>query len=340
MAAYANANIKLVHGLKLTVGARESYDETNSSVFTAGPFIGGTTLFNGKTHSTPFTPKVALSWQANPDNMYYVSASKGFRVGGVNAVTNNPNALCQSSLAKDGLTGKLKSTYQPDSLWSYEVGAKNRLFGDRLLLESSAYYINWSNIQQIAPIFGCGFPVTFNLGNAKIKGADLNLQTRPTKHLKLGLEVGYTDAYFSDTVGGFVSAGDQIGSGATTEPSAPWTGTFTAEYDWRVGQDDAYAWFEDIAQSKNPGPLNTQNPKNVVIYDPALPANPATNQMNVRLGLVRGDADISLFVNNLLNSHPLLDLQHTSFGDPRFEALTFRPRTIGITVVYTPGGGN
>lgn len=44
--------------------------------------------------------------------------------------------------------------------------------------------------------------------------------------------------------------------------------------------------------------------------------------------------DIALFMNNVLDSHPRLDLNHQDANTLLFEASTFRPRTGGIELNY------
>ncbi len=53
--------------------------------------------------------------------------------------------------------------------------------------------------------------------------------------------------------------------------------------------------------------------------------------VNLRAGLRLKSFDVSLFANNATNSHPQLSLEHTNPGDPRYQAVTFRPLTVGIT---------
>jgi len=38
--------------------------------------------------------------------------------------------------------------YNPDGLWSYELGEKARFFDNRLTINSAVYYENWTDIQQ------------------------------------------------------------------------------------------------------------------------------------------------------------------------------------------------
>jgi iron complex outermembrane recepter protein len=100
---------------------------------------------------------------------------------------------------------------------------------------------------------------------------------------------------------------------------------------FRLFEQQAYLWLEDAYHSKNNGPFSTQNPANIIVYDPGLVSDPATNMVNLRTGLRFTNLDVSLFLDNALNSHPQLSLEHTNPGDPRFQAVTFRPLTLGLT---------
>jgi outer membrane receptor protein involved in Fe transport len=86
--------------------------------------------------------------------------------------------------------------------------------------------------------------------------------------------------------------------------------------------------------SRNTGPFSTHEPANLIVYDPDLVADPATNLLNFRAGIKFDRIDVSLFANNLLDEHKNLSMQHTNPGDTRFQAVTFRPRTIGITALF------
>ena len=92
-----------------------------------------------------------------------------------------------------------------------------------------------------------------------------------------------------------------------------------------------YFWAEDIYHSMNNGPFSTHNPANIVDYDPALLPDPATNVLNFRMGLRFDRFDVSLFMNNVFDTHPQLSYEHTNPGDKRFSAVTLRPRTGGLT---------
>ena len=41
----------------------------------------------------------------------------------------------------------MSSSFGPDTLWSYEIGAKNPLLEKKLAIQASVYYIDWIHIQ-------------------------------------------------------------------------------------------------------------------------------------------------------------------------------------------------
>jgi iron complex outermembrane recepter protein len=335
-ALFGNVDFKLTPTLKGTLGVRVAYAKSHTNLHFDGSFNGGPGFFQGDETDKPVTPKAGLTWQPTANETYYVSVGKGYRVGGVNPQTNNTQPACQAALAADDLTGKLSQTYNPDSLWSYEIGAKGRLFDSRLEVQASAYHIRWNDIQQAAQITGCGFAAVFNLGTADSNGFDLSLRAVPTDSLLLGLQVAYTDAHYNTSEGKIVASGDVIGGPAISTGSAvpPWTATATAEYSFHLFDKQAYFWAEDSYHSVNTGPFSTHNPANIIVYDPQLAADPPTNVVNLRTGIRFPAADVSLFVDNVFNQHPQLSLEHTNPGDPRFQAVTLRPLTYGITATF------
>ncbi len=80
------------------------------------------------------TFKFATQYQFTPDVMAYALYSEGFRLGGEN-----------SQRAAD--TGLVPATYGPDYLSNYEVGIKSQWFDNRLLLNVSAFLMEWDDIQ-------------------------------------------------------------------------------------------------------------------------------------------------------------------------------------------------
>jgi len=337
VALFGNADVKLTQTLKATLGLRYAHYKTDSTLFLAGPFNGGNTSFAGGASSNSVTPKVGLSWQPNDSSLYYISAGKGYRAGGVNDQTTSLIPTCHVSAPVD---------IKPDSLWSYELGAKNYFFDRRVAVDASAYYVIWNNIQNFTDIPQCGIGATFNLGDVVSKGFDLSTEALLTQNLKVDLDVAYTDAYFKNTVvvasggiGQIVTSGDRVAGASVTSgpPVPPWSINLSGEYDFHPMGKTLYVSVQDQYASRNNGPFFTHDPANAELYDPSLPTDPSTNLLNLRFGWrMTNGWDVKLFANNVLNAHPQLSVNHALPSDPRLSASTFRPLTIGISGTYSP----
>jgi outer membrane receptor protein involved in Fe transport len=264
-----------------------------------------------------------LSYQADPNNLFYISASKGFRVGGGNAELP---PLCHTSVP---------STYNSDSDWSYEIGAKDQFLNGRLQISASVFHVLWTGIQQEISLGSCGgLPYITNAGNAIVNGFDLALQALITDRLKLNLNAGYSNPYFNSNVFAspgvpLVQSGDKVGYPPQVNP--PWDVDTSANYDFPLADTaKVYVRGEYQYHSQNPGPFRTQIPAGPA-YFPELAADPATHLVNARLGYLRNKVDISLYVNNVFNAQPLLGKFLWSSSSTLIAYDTFRPRTVGLT---------
>jgi iron complex outermembrane receptor protein len=334
VAEFGNVDYKIFDNLTLTAGLRVTESGLDYSYLANGPFSGGLETAAGKTHETPVTPKFGVSWQATPDTLIYFSAAEGYRTGGVNVPV--PASYCGADLAALSLS-RTPPTYGSDHTWSYEVGAKGRLIDGLIHYDASAYHINWTGVQTLDSL-PCGFAFTENAGTAVSNGFDLSLAAKVQDSITLSLALGYDDAHYTSTVksGASIIAqnGAAIGNPVTGDIISPWTSSFTAQYDLPIYRDYApYIWAEDDFHSRNTGPFTSMNPA-AASYDPTIPANPSTNLIKLRAGFKISDVKISLFVDNLSNAHPQLALQHPFPTSPVYSATTFRPRTIGVNVIY------
>jgi outer membrane receptor protein involved in Fe transport len=334
LAIFGNADYKLTDTLKLSVGLRGSATKTKTVNDVEGAFTGH--QFNsGSATETAVTPKFTLAWQKDNSNLFYASVGKGYRNGGVNTITTTSAPACVAFQQANNLV--VKPTYDPDSLWSYELGAKSSFLGGRVRANASAYHIDWSNIQTSAQLGPCSFAAIFNLGSAKINGFDLAIRAQLSKRVNLGVSLGYTKGTYNQSSSGVVTKGDQIGGpGFAGNPAIPpWVLTVDGQYDVPIGDGKSlYFWAQDVYRSRNPGPFSALNPANFIAYNPGVVGDPATNVFNARVGLALGKVNLSVFANNVFNTHPQLSLADSQAGDPRFYAYTLRPRTIGLNLTF------
>jgi len=354
-AAFGQIDFEIIDKLTLTAGLRWSRNKLDYSLVTAGgennlnaPFgapcpTGGYCEFNGggafapsfpigqvNTSEDAFTPKFSVSYEVDDRNLVYGTVAKGFRPGG--SQLQLPTS-CNGDLVSLGFvdgSGNAVSplTYDSDSVWSYEVGSKNSLFGGKVRTSGSAYVIKWKNIQTQVGLPQCGYALVTNSGSATVKGFDLTIDVSPVTGLLLSSSIGYTHTSLDDGLyrpdgNAVLPRGSAIGGAGS-----PWSVIVSANYD--VPLDGEWRPYMRVDYIHNSAPGRSERTALAAFnYDALIPRN-ATNQVNSRIGVRHGNVEVSLFVNNLTDSHPILDASHTT-ADYLWSATTLRPRTFGIT---------
>ena len=358
IAAFGEVSFRFTDTLKATAGLRVARVEFTGSTFEGGPFLGTPNAgINASASEHPLTPKAVVSWQPNRDNLYYASAAKGYRVGGVNVGVGD---ICGKDLQTLGLpTGADGMRHPPDSfssdsLWSYEIGGKNTLLDHRLQINSSLFLIDWKNIQQNVYLPNCGEQFTANLGQVQSRGGDIDLLFRPIDTLMLELTVAYTDARFTRSscagalqfdasvgactglVNGVPSSAPPIVSERDRLPGAPWSITAAAEKTFAWQERHPYVRVDYQFTNAQTALLPNQDTRNA-LFDATLPGLPQTKNLQLRAGLRWNGYDVSLFAQNLLDQNPVLfksrDIANDT-TDNLYFARGVRPRTVGLTATY------
>jgi iron complex outermembrane receptor protein len=359
IALFGELTFKFTDTLKATAGLRVSKVDFTGSTYAGGPFLG--TPNSGTEASSsekPVTPKAVVSWQPDHDNLFYLSASKGYRVGGVNV---GVGTICGGDLATLGLPfgpdgmRHVPTGFSSDSLWSYEIGGKNTFLDHRLQIDSSLFVINWKNIQQNVYLPSCGEQFTANLGQVQSRGGDIDVQFRPVDSLLMGLTVAYTDARFTKsscagalrfngadgkcegTIGGVPSSAPPIVSEGNRQVGAPWSIMASAEEtfgNWkgRTPYVRADYQFTNAQTALLPG----QDSRNA-LFDTTIPGLPQTKNLQLRAGFRWQGYDVSFFAQNVLDQNPVL-FKSRDIADDATDNLYFargvRPRTVGVTATY------
>ena len=329
LAMFGQVNFKPTDNLTFTLGLR--YGETKFKInsFARGPVVGPPVTDVGTQKESPFTPKFGVDFQVTDSTLLYGSVAKGFRPGGYNPQVGSP---CGPELASIGYPSGRPELYNSDSVWSYEAGVKTRTssFG----IQASAYQINWKNIQQNVGINSCGFQFTANLGDARSRGFDVQMDWKPADGLTLQAEIGYTDAKFLDTVFGGPTAAVPLVSKGNNVLSPPWTASLHAQYDFAVGNNDAYVRADFDFRAKQKSTPSFLDPKNGGV-DLTLGTPPTINSLSMRAGYKLSGFDVSVFVTNLLDEAEWAGRrQRDNALATIYRSHIVRPRTLGITVGY------
>ena len=239
-ALFGDATFKITDSWKFTAGVRVSHIAYDGDLVYFGPFLSPTAgasmplAATGSNSENPITPKAVISFQPDPENLFYVSAAKGYRPGGINGELSS---ICGADLASIGLTTG-PGIYSSDSLWSYELGAKECSFrrphaGQRQSLRDRLE-------QHPAGRVPAGVRTEFRRESRQ--GAQRGRGSReyrpgPSIALLLDLSVAHVDAKYTGTVCAGTSActgADATAQPVVTEgdrlPGAPWTILVSAEY--------------------------------------------------------------------------------------------------------------
>jgi iron complex outermembrane receptor protein len=327
-AVFANAEYDIGTHFSVVGGVR--YEKQDSTYLTVsdGPLVGGPSIAASTASSNVVAPKGGLNWKVDEHTLVYFSAAKGYRPGGANIAVHLTTLACTQQLVALGNT----NSYLPDSLWSYELGAKSLLFDQRLSIEGSVYHINWNNIISAVHVPACATHVAKNLGDATSDGFDLSLKALLTPAWNVGVNIGYTNAHYTTDTTLF---GETLArAGQAVSDVSPWNLNVELQYQAPLTAGVlGYAHVEDRYNSRNNRLVPAEDPT-TNSFDPFVTTNPSVNQFDARVG-ARFDRgiDLSLFATNLANTHPVLN-KYVGLIDITSGAFTIPPRTIGLALNY------
>ena len=310
----ARRAFKVIAGLRIS-DDRLHFDQTATS--TGSPL----TPISGIQGNRSGTPKFGVSYQLDAENYLYATATKGFRPGGVNGSV--PANLCNTDLHALGLT-TTPAIYSPDSLWSYELGAKDSLFGGRVALDSSIYSIKWKDIQRPVLLPSCGFTYVGNLGSATGHGGDISARFKLTQQLLAGLNTGYVSLTYDQNVyqglnAILVEKGEVIG-GPPFSIAAWIVHNFTlADHQAFLRADYSYHNGYPAFDPRTFG------------YDSTARLAGCEKSLDLRAGIYVSRWEVSLFGKNVTNEEAPLGISHNAPGTQPYYMLSHSPPTYGIT---------
>jgi iron complex outermembrane receptor protein len=324
LALFSEGTYIIVPDLTATVGVRGFRVDQGFAQQGDGALNGGPSSVSSTSRDTGLNPKFNLSWQVSKDLLMYATAAKGYRQGGPNNPA--PANVCGAQVATLGLSPSALIKFDADTLWNYELGAKSDWLDNRLTVNGSLFYIDWTKVQQQIDL-NCGFNITANFGSATSQGAELEVNIKPTQELTLRLVGAYTQAVLNNDVPGTAA---QKGDTLLNVPR--WSGSTGAEYSAPLA--NGYTHYERFDYTYT----GTQN----ALYDRTSPYYQIKGfgQANLRAGIKKGKGgsgwEGSVFIDNAFNKIGETDLPDAISADlptTRRIAIT-RPRTTGVMLRY------
>lgn len=149
-----------------------------------------------------FLYKFNTSYDLTDDAMVYFTASQGYRIGGGNGIAPCPVPLgnFQNVCALPD-----EVAYFPDKTTNYELGAKTQWWDDRLTLNGSIYYIDWTDPQLLSATVNGSGTITKNGKGAEAMGVELAMDAVLTDNLTVGATYAYTKAELTEDAPALVS---------------------------------------------------------------------------------------------------------------------------------------
>ena len=189
-AAYGQASFAIVPDtLKIIGGVRYS-DESKAYVITNFTAPAGTFDFDTRTAAradgeptfNKVTWKGGVEYTPSRAMMLYGTVSTGFSSGGIN--NNSSNAAIPFS-------------YAPQTVTAYEIGSKNTLMNGRMILNLSAFYNDYKDLQITILDQRTNLSYYASAGAARSYGAEVELRTLPVDGLHIDLTGALLDAQFT-----------------------------------------------------------------------------------------------------------------------------------------------
>ena len=172
--------------LSLTGGIRWTKDEKE---YTTAQIIAGipVTVVDGANDAEfdAVTGRGGLEYHWNEELLTYFSAARGFKSGGFTPRYVAPVAV--------------PLPFDPETVWSYEIGSKWQGMEDRARLNLAAFYTDYTDIQLVL-FDNFGAPINQNGGEATIWGIEAEGTFIFNDYFGLSATLGYTDADFDEVL--------------------------------------------------------------------------------------------------------------------------------------------
>ncbi|MFN5903972.1 MAG: TonB-dependent receptor, partial [Novosphingobium sp.] len=260
IAAFADFTYDFSDQLSLSLGGRYTWDKRTGYILRQNYLLGGSpvfggagtafgapsTNFRGSETFKKFTPKATLSFKPNPDTTLYASYSQGFKGGGFDprGVGNNAPDLNRDGVRSDAEIADFLS-FSPETVNSYEVGAKADLLDRRVYLAMAAFHMDYTDVQipgSVACVSGgvptfCG--VVSNAGKARLRGFELETRAKlidtDSSSLTFTGSLGYIDAKYKTYITNIGGVPTDVAAFRKIQNTPAWTGSASLDYGMAVG---------------------------------------------------------------------------------------------------------
>ncbi|HEY6643908.1 TonB-dependent receptor [Povalibacter sp.] len=338
----------------LTGGVRYyDFDEDRILNF-GGAFADVTEDLPGSTSSDGFSPRAILAFNPTDDVQLTAQVSRGFRLGGINDPINLP--LCSP---EDVLIFGNQQTFDDETVWNYELGAKMQFADRRVTFNVAAFYSDIEDLQATTDAGTCSSRIVFNVPKARSIGVEAELFARPSDNWDFGVAATWVNAELKSTVSS-TSGGETVVVGGLEDgkrlPTAPeFQAVASLGYSVDFSNDlrgFANLTLQYVGSSFSQFADNTANFGVIATDQAAFPGSarlipygdpdvstitfaselPSYDLGNLRFGVRKDQWELAAFVNNLWDERAYLALDRERGRSARVGYLTNMPRTYGLSL--------
>ncbi len=161
------------------IGIGNAFDSPFVGTYDADPGTPGNQLWQERTaRFREFTGRAVLDWQITPENLVYLSYSRGYKSGGINPPLQPVFAVPE--------------TFAPEFIDAFEIGSKNRFLDGTLQINVTAFYYKYKGLQLSRIVARTS--VNDNV-DANIYGIEVESLVRPDRNwlINLGFSALHTE---------------------------------------------------------------------------------------------------------------------------------------------------
>lgn len=266
---------------------------------------------NDKAETDGVIGKISLSWMPNPDQLFYVTWSEGYRPG----FLNRPGG----AVSQDG-TYTVPFAMDTDDVTNYELGWKLDLLDGTLRFNGDIFFVEIQDMQ--IGIFDTSITNLFfsdNAADAKVLGLEGDLTWVPRAAPGLTVSGGFSwlDTEITESfVTNFVQEGDELAF------APEFQATINARYEW------------DLASGSQAHVMSFVSYSDEVNTDVVVANNTTLDDwflLGASAGLTQDQWTAELYVENLTDERAQIS-GNAIFNRDRVTVA--RPRTVGLRVAY------
>ena len=269
--------------------------------------------------SHKWNSKLGINYKVTDKFLLYADFAQGFRDGGSNS--GYPDSCYANGVPRQ---------YVSDTLNNYEIGWKSTTAGGRLLFNGAAYLMQWKDLQTLIYDVNICAPSSFNVnvGDARIYGAESNIELKLDANWSMQAAGSYTDAHLTSSP--FPTFQGNVGERLPFVPYFSYS--WNVRYQHSLGKTlTGYAQLDVSHKGDMWNDLHVAGSNGFGRID-----QPGYSIMNLRVGLnpEGGHWLAELYVRNLTDKNAII---YSNTGNFDLRETTNEPRVIGLRVNYRFG---